>query len=1027
MKRLLLLNFFLILCLVQSVFAQEKTVTGVVTDKQDNAPLPGVSVIVTGTKTGTQTDANGHFTIRLSGGQNQITVSYIGYTAQTVAVASGTMQITLVPNASELSEVVVTGVGTATDKRKVAIDVATLSSQNFAKSVVNGSAEQMLTGQIAGATIKLDNGQPGAGAAIQLRGINTLGSSYPMILVDGVQTTDLNGLDPSLIDRVEVVKGAAAGMLYGAQGANGVLQVFTKKGARNSAPSINFSSRYSNDRILRGTNDLLATYHHYQTDADGYVLDVDGNRIQRSEVGQWTEPDPMLGNDVTNSKPYRETIFNHLDQAYRVANTFNNSLSISGGGEKVDYSASVSRLDQQNVMNNTLNRTTAGLNLGVTLAKNLTFRSTTQAIFNYEDLISGNRFPLLNSYQWIDFKFRDPIGNLVFQPKEENQINSLAENEWHDRYNRYNRLVENLNLNYKFNRFVELDAKLGTTAQTTRYHDFYRNQNGTLQTGLYFGSTRDGQIAEGYERRNYTNFLGTVYFRTDFQKDFASRLPITTSTQLSYDARRNKFNSYYTAGAGLPEYPPYNLNVAITKSNSSYDEEALTYGILANQVIDFGNLFGVSAGVRTDYASAFGAGSKSFTFPRGTAYFNPSELLHLTWLPQWKLRGAYGEAGTPPQGPYDRQNTLAAGALGDGSYLSLQDQARNPDLLVQRSSELEVGTDAVFSTQNTNWLNRISLTATYWKRTSDDVIQNAQVAPSTGFTGLISNLMALKSNGVELTIDANMLSAENLKWNFGVRFAHTVTRVSKIAGGQEIVTENTFSLREGERIGIFYGQVPLSSISQARPDGSLYIPAEEAGNYEIVNGFVTNRETKQVVVTGSDDKRKIGDPNPKFTMSFINSFNFFRDLSLSFQFDWTQGNQIYNLTRQWLYRDRLAKDFDTPITVNGQTGAYINYYSSLYNSVNPISWFIENGNFVRLRDVSLTYNLTRIVKAPWAKNLSVTLSGRNLATFTKYKGLDPESTSSGQITSTTNTLSRGVDNFGFPNLKSYQFGINVGL
>jgi TonB-linked SusC/RagA family outer membrane protein len=1018
MRKNLLLIFFLMLCLVTDIYAQDRKVTGTITGKDDGLPLPGVTVTAKGSKLGTTTGSSGTFTLTVPNGVTELVVSFLGYTTQTVPISPG-MRVSLAVDSKELSEVVVTGVGTATDKRKIGVDVASLSAKNFAKSVATGSVEQALQGQIAGAVIRTNSGQPGEGANIILRGINSLQSSYPMILVDGVETESLNGLDPTVIDRIEVVKGAAAGMLYGAQGGNGVIQVFTKRGTRGTAPSITFSSKFSSDRILQG-DDLLANNHHYVTDDEGYILDNNGVRVARGDDGKYTEPALLSGAETLNNKPYKETLYDHLDQAFKTASTFNQNLNISGGGEKSDYSINASRLDQQNVMDNKLARTTGGINLGMELFKGFTFRSTSQAIMENENLIQGNRFPLLNSYRFIDYEYRDALGNLIVQPKEENQSNSLAENDWHTRRDKSTRFVQSLNLNYKFPKFVEFDYKAGIDYTALNNLDYYKNQTSTGQD-LYFG-TREGSYEQSNTRTTKFNSIGSVFVRTDFQKDFNSKLPITTSTQLAYDVRKKVYNYYNGRGVGLPSYPPYNINVGATKTASSDAYETLTYGFLANQSIDYGTLLGISAGLRSDYGSEFGAGGKAFTFPRGTVYFNPSDLLKLSWLPQWKVRAALGKAGIQPK-YYTRQVTLTAGSLGDGSYLTLQDVARNPNLAIQTSEEFEAGTDFVLANNNKSWLSRVAITGTYWTRKGNDIIQNADLSPSTGYIGIVDNLMSLKSSGIEISSDATMLQRKNLTWNFGIRFAHSQTTVDKIANGQDVVTGN-FAQSEGQRFSIFFGQAPLSSVDQLKPDGTRYIAAADVANYELVNGFVTNKTTKQVIITGSDDKKKLGDPTPKFTMSFINSFTIFQDLSLSFQFDWTYGNTVYNLTRQWLYRDQLAADFDQPVTINGETGAFTAYYGSLYNSVNPISWFAESGSYLRLRDLSLTYNLRNALKVKWAKNISVTASARNLLTFTKYTGLDPESTS---VPTDTEPLNRGVDNFGFPNLKSYQFGLNIGF
>ena len=225
MKKMLLISFYLILVHFFQTYSQGISVKGKVTDDK-GSPLPGVSVVEKNTTRGTTTSTDGTFTLSSKPG-TRLVASAVGYEANEV-IARSYLNIKMTSATSTLTDVVVTGVGVGTSKKRVPIDVASVSSRDFAKSATS-SIEQALTGQIAGAQIQQTSGQPGAPFNIVLRGVNSLGSSNPLILVDGVEVRDLTSLDPSNVERVEVVKGAAGGTLYGAQGANGVIQIFTKK------------------------------------------------------------------------------------------------------------------------------------------------------------------------------------------------------------------------------------------------------------------------------------------------------------------------------------------------------------------------------------------------------------------------------------------------------------------------------------------------------------------------------------------------------------------------------------------------------------------------------------------------------------------------------------------------------------------------------------------------------------------------------------------------------------------------------
>lgn len=1040
-----------------AAFSQSRIITGQVKDVNGN-PLPYATVIVKGANgtvgNGVSADENGNFKID-AGNAKTLVLSSAGYDEQQVEIGNQT-NILVALKSKSLSEVVVTGIGVATSKAMVPLDIATLSNKDVAKSAL-GSVEQALIGKVAGAQVQFNSGTPGTGASIILRGLNTLGSSYPLIMVDGIEVSDLNGLDLGNVERVEVVKGAAAGMLYGAQGANGVIQVFTKRGAYNRKPQVTFFSQASRGTVLKGKHSLIAKYHSFETDAQGYAT-ANGVRIAPDANGSWPAPDyldPAVDPNVQNNKPYKEQTFDHLKQAYKPATTFNNTISITGGGERSDYAFTVSRYDEENVLNNTYNKTSLAANLGVGLAKGLSFRNSLQAIFTNEDLLSGdadasiaattaNRFGLFSSFPFIDFTRRDSSGHTVVSANQGDRttLNPLSEAEWRDRNSHSNRIIENANVNYKFPRFIELDYKYGLELWNTDETNYYHNQSASLQASVAkWGQNINGSILNNQSKFTKQNSILSAYIRTDFQKDFKSRLPITTVTQLTYDYRKTEEKSFFALGTVLPSYPPFNITVAQshTSGEGLFPGDPLgrytfiTYGILFNQSIDYKELLGISAGLRSDYSSAFGSGSKAFTFPRGTVYFRPTQVFHIKGLNEWKLRAAYGEAGIQP-GTYDRQPTLTVAPLGTVSTISNPFQIPNTELRVQQSRELEIGTDATFSTGLKTWLEKINLSFSYWKHTNFDIIQPADVALSTGYGKKLDNLTSINSKGWDFSLDADMISSKDLNWLFNFRIGTAKSVATKISNGADLVN-GIFTVKQGQELGLFSFQAPLTSLDQLQEDGKTpYIEPADRGGYQLVDGVVVDTATKMAVLTNATDQKAVGNAYPKFTASFINTFTIKKNFVFSFQWDWYQGNKIYNITRQWLYRDRLSADYDKPITVNGKSGAYVNFYNSLYNSVSPLTWFVEDGSFLRLRDVSLTYDLGAGLHMNWAKQLSLTVSGRNLLTITKYSGLDPEATNtadsqgneaggSGQYSGAI----KGSDYFAVPNLKSFQVSLRVGF
>ncbi|MDQ6812693.1 MAG: SusC/RagA family TonB-linked outer membrane protein, partial [Bacteroidota bacterium] len=241
----------------------------------------------------------------------------------------------------------------------------------------------------------------------------------------------------------------------------------------------------------------------------------------------------------------------------------------------------------------------------------------------------------------------------------------------------------------------------------------------------------------------------------------------------------------------------------------------------------------------------------------------------------------------------------------------------------------------------------------------------------------------------------------------------------------------TLIIAPGEKIGQIYGLKALTTLDQTRPDGTRYISKADEGLYTIVDGRVVKKSDKQIQFTS--DSYPFGDPNPKFNASFINSIGYKDIITLSFQIDWVHGSHLYNQTKEWMYRDGIHGDFDKPVTIDGQTGAFTAYWVSPYyntfgfpyGSANNSTkdFFYEDASFVRLRNISLAFDISRMTNIRYFKKLQLVLTGRNIYTKTKYSGFDPE-ISSGPANS---SFERGIDHSSLPNIKSYQVGLNIGL
>ena len=1059
MRKLLLL-LFAFLCVATYATAQ-RVVTGKVTDEK-NQSIPNASVIVKGTKTGTTTRADGTYSITVPAGGKTIVVSSIDMKTEENAIGLQTVVDFLLKAEDKiLSEVVVTGTGVATSKKRLAISVESITSDKL-PSVP--SIDQALVGKIAGSQISSTNGSPGRPTNILLRGINTINrGTSPMILLDGleVRATDLNSLDLNGIERIEVVQGAAAATIYGAQGANGVIQLFSKKG-KPGKTRIDISSSISINDMLNEGDVHKSKMHPFATNANGEVIGSSGNLITLDpaisvfrENVQVNLVDPA----TFSNKAYDKNLqyYDHYKMFFQTAYIKNNSITISGAKDKMDFSFSVSDNRQNSTFrgNGEYSRSNLLSNIGIELAKNLKFRTTTQLVYTKNTLDDptgrGIIFALNNSRPFANYDYKMPDGNYGYYFGDATGVNGYNPNyrtQYSNSLDNKVDIVQNFNLNYKPVRFLELDVKYGLNFQTqdVKYNVKPQDDNASARfwqtrwwTGFFAPAPvigTSGSIDDFRYKTVFQNLIGTATINLDFEKDFKMKIPIRTTTLAAYDYRKNVFQQYITWGADAPFYTPYTANQMVTyRIESDYKEPFVTYGYLVNQRFEYGELAGISGGIRSDFSSAFGRGSKPFTFHRGDAYIRPSSLNFWknsslsSFLPELKIRAAYGKAGIQPR-PFDRYLVLNTVNLGSNVAFTFPTNNPNPDLEVEISKEYEIGVDMSFKGLKGPWFNSINFSFTYWDRSTDNAIYNVDVAPSTGTGTVRDNAFGLASNGLQASLNTSVLKSKNLSWNFTTNFSKQTSKITSVKGGTEIVVlsnagSSNYVLRAGEKIGQLYGNLLLHSVDQLDPSGNSYIPKALQGNYTLAsNGWVVDKATKQPFVTPL--KESFGDPNPKFNMSFINDISFKGNFSFSMQWDWVQGSHLYNQTKQWMYRDGIHADYAKPVTIDGNTGAYTAFYRGVYAQVQANgtkNYFYENTSFLRLRNLSLSYDFAKLINISSIQRLQLVLASRNMVTFTKYTGYDPE-VSSG---SSNSAFDRGVDHNTVPNLRSFQIGINVGF
>jgi TonB-linked SusC/RagA family outer membrane protein len=1089
MRKLHCLLVGVLLLIGEGLLAQTTEVSGKITDPTGTA-IPNATIRVKSTRgaSGTSADGSGAFTLHVKPGA-ELVISAIGYETKEVKVTGATMVVVLNTDSKSLSEVVVTGVGVATSKRKVGISVEAVSSDKLPPAPT-ASIDQALVGKIPGALISSTSGNPGDPVNIMLRGINTLqNGTKPLIIVDGVEVngTDINSLDLSNIDRVEVVQGAASSALYGAQGANGAIQVFTKKG-KKGATAINFSSNFSSNSFINSGHLKKADHHPFLTDANNNIIDANsGQPLAYDQYGDITGISYKYGGPtryaILNKSNVAETPYNanlkyydHFKEVFQTGSTYNNIIDISGANDKSDFNISAANNHTITPVMKAgyLDRSNLTANIGTELFKGFKFRSITQLVYTRNTITpglggpggfqygkgnslgnNGTVFSWLNTSPFFSLKYKLADGTSpAYQVADFlsiNAFNPYYQQEYVNGIDNKIDIVQNFDADWKISHFFELDAKYGINYRTENARWTYANQSENINSqetdswASNFAPDRNGEIDNWQYNNTFQNFLGTAYFRTDFQNDFHLKLPITTTTMAAFDYRKKDYKEYDTYGVGLSLAPPINLQSTGSQAvYYDYKEPFITYGYLVNQTIDFGNVGGVAGGFRSDYSSAFGQGSKAFTFPHVNGYFIPSSLNF--WsngkmsnvLSLFKVRAAYGEAGIQP-GAFDRYPTLGQNNLNGGLVYTIPSTNSNPKLAVEVSKEFEAGTDFSFvANKGSNWLSAINGSFTYWTRRSNHVIYTINTPLSTGATGLLDNAFDLKSTGYQFQLNLPVVQSRLFTWNFTTNWGHQFSEITKVEGGQPIpvgpVDGNSLYvyLTPGYRIGQLYGYKTIHSFNQTYQDGKTkYFPNGNDGRYTMVEGNVVDTSTMAIQFTA--EKYPLGNTDPKFNASFINEFTFKDFLQFSFQFDWIYGSHMYSETKEWMYRDGIDNDFTKKVTINGHTGAFTAYRASAYYALwgsthgagneAPKDYFLYSSSFLRLRNASVALDFARLYKIKYMKKLQLVLSGRNLWTKTKYPGMDPEISS----LNPNSAYTRGVDNSSIPNLKSYQVGLNVGF
>ena len=950
-------------------------------------PVSSASVTVKGSNIGTTTGANGEFSLSIADGKKTLVISSVGYENEEVNIGNGgNLSITLKLKPVTTEEIVVVGYGTQRQKDLTGA-VSSISNKDFNEGMVL-SPQQSIQGKVSGVNISTNSGKPGGSNTVRVRGGTSLTSSNdPLYVIDGVPisnsagvgqaninnygidvfdqepTNPLMTLNPDDIESVTVLKDASATAIYGARAANGVIVITTKKGSAGKA-KISVGSSVAISKIA-GTLEVLSAADYRKGVASlGLAIDDKGANTD------WQ------------------------DLIYRTGFSQDHYLSMSGGANKTTYRASIGFGKQQGVMlASELSRTNARVNINHSaLNDRLTFdmRINYGQTFSKQAPVSntvGSEFGTSMNYEALVFNptypVRDANGNYYFVPPY--RVNPVSYSDQILDQLTNNRFLGNLSTTLKIMDPLSVNVNLGYTNQNI-------NRNSYISKANLIGQGTNG-YANVQRLEDNSKLLETLL---RFNKQF-SKHGVEAIAGYSYQYFVSEGNRTSATGFLSDEFKWYSLQAAsnITSVNTFKGTNTLiSFYTRANYNYD--DRFLLTGTLRRDGSSRFGSGNKWGSFPSGSVAWRISreKFFNVKAVNDLKLRVSYGVTGNQEIGNLASQQTLGATSAGyivGGQRITtvLPQQYANPGLRWEQTAQFDAGVDF------TLFDNRLRGTVDYYVKKTTDLLLRIPVPSPTAVSTQLANVGSVENKGVEIELTGKIIDKNTFKWesNFNISFNRN----------------KVLSLSNEQFSGTNILMAPLQGTVSLGKYAQLIVPGQPLGTFWGPR-FLGIKDGKEVLATGADTI--IGCAQPKFIFGLVNTFRY-KQWTLNFLFRGSVGNDVFNLTAANMsYLSNLpGKNVLASALKSGLNRDAPKTYSSRW---------IEDGSFVRLENLNLSYNIQ--VKNTFISSANVFVSGQNLLLFTKYSGVDPEVNAE---VSRTGTAPLGIDYLGYPRARSFSIGFNM--
>lgn len=1009
LKNLLKVSCLAIFCFFAvPAMAQNKVVTGKVTDSQDGTPMPGVSIVAKGSTVGTNTDANGTFRLSLPSTANTLVVSFIGYTKQEVDITGKTtISIAMVGSATTLSEVQIVSVGYGSQRKKdITGAVANVGAKDFNQGAIINPLDQV-QGKVAGLVIIQGGGDPNQNASIRLRGQTSItGSQTPLFVVDGVALDDPNqfqNIPPGDIESYDVLKDASATAIYGSRGANGVIIVNTKQGRAGKA-QVDYNAYVS---VGKQANKFeLLSGPEYRTAIDGFdnkaTYDKGANTDWQDAISRtaFTSSNNVAISGGTNDFKYRASI-NYQNQPGVILNSGKKQLGLRFNAEQKALDGKLNlKLGISNV--NTTRKLTAipGAfdlnNPNGSDLRNPTDYSVFQYVFN-----SPPTYPIKNAdgsyYIYTDFNEANPVLHLMQTTNGTNEYLTI------------------INGSADYNLLPSL--KVGVTGSTSRNNVQTHFFQPTFPQENNVNNARDGNY-------NTNSYKGDVHL--DFNKTFGKH---TLSAVAVYEY--NDFINSNISGGSQDFLVPDNVDNNLGGGNSafnkiySYKEEFKLISLVGRVNYNYDDRFYATATFRRDGSSKFGSNHNWGNFPSfDLAYRLKKDLLNgVDWVNDLKIRAGYGVVGNadaispytslllygPTSKFYDASNGTFPYPSG---YQPVQNA--NPDLVWEERHGRNVGID--FSLFN----DRLSGDINYFNDFTKNLLYNYAI-PAGGnlvYSSILANVGRLSNKGLEVAITGVPFKGGNFGWSISGQIAFVRTKITNLSGSYAGTQINTDLIPLGYAQGRGLSSSPITYLKTGSAPYQFYLPhftGVDADGNQLFDG----KTAAQYTADGTSPTRYYIDPSPKFNYGLANNFTY-KNWSFSFFLRGVYGQKLFNnnllnfetITR--LPSNNTTKD---ALTNGIKDGPYVS------------DRWLQGASYLRLDNASLGYSFKHV---KGFQSIRLYLAANNLFIITKYKGSDPEQTiaddNSGLNNGYQNTTYQSqsyINNGYYPKIRAFTFGTNI--